>query len=233
MRRAYLSLSIILILAILALGQAEDEDEYVKQGWVLKKSGEPTIYNRERPDSPIKELLMIFYVDAAPIKVFKVLCDLENFKEFMPYTVVSEVLKRTRQNDKEIVYFFTILDLPKPISNRYYTIKLINEPDPNGKKGAYRSAWNLSDDPALDPKPDAPRFKGIVDPKYYNCIKTAKNMGYWLVEPKGDGSKVTYYVYTDPGGVVPAWAANMANSIAAPKLANAVKERVKLPQYER
>lgn len=228
MRRVFFPILIVFILSVSVIGQKQDP--YVEQGWVLKSSGELTIYNRERPDSPIKELLMIFNLDCAPVRAFRVVCDLDNFKDFMPYTVVSEVLKRTQEGNKEIVYFFTILDLPL-VSNRYYTIKLINEPDPDGKKGAYRSAWDLSDDSTLDPKPDAPRFKGIVDPKYYECVKTAKNMGYWLIEPQGSGSKVTYYVYTDPGGAIPGWVANQANSVAAPKLAKAVKERVKLPQY--
>lgn len=228
MRKVSTFFLVVATLSILAL--AQQEDPYVKQGWVLKSSGELTIYNRERADSPIKELLMIFSVDSPPARVYKVICDLANFKDFMPYTVVSEVLNRKEIGNKEIVYFFTILDLPI-VSNRYYTIKLINEPDPDGKVGAFRSAWNLSDDPALDPKPNDPRFKGIVDPKFYDCVKTAKNNGYWLVEPQGGGSKVTYYVYTDPGGAIPAWVANQANSVAAPKLAKAVKERVKLPQY--
>ena len=125
---------------------------------------------------------------------------------------------------------FTILDLPL-VKNRYYTIKLTNEADPDGKEGAFRSAWVLSDDPKLDPKPSDPSLKGVVDPKYYDCVKTKANKGYWLIEPSGSGSKVTYYVYTDPGGAVPAWIANKANSIAAPKLAKAVRERAKLPQY--
>ncbi|HDH97188.1 MAG TPA: hypothetical protein ENF73_05630 [Proteobacteria bacterium] len=213
------------VIPSLALG-----DPYADQGWVLKRSGDITIYNRERAGSNVKELLMIFHVPQPPRVIFNVVRDLEHFKEFMPYTVVSEVLKRENEGDREIVYFFTILDLPL-VKNRYYTIKLTNEADPDGKKGAFRSAWVLSDDPKLDPKPSDPSLKGVVDPKYYDCVKTKANQGYWLIEPSGSGSKVTYYVYTDPGGAVPAWIANKANSIAAPKLAKAVRERAKLPQY--
>ena len=230
MRKVAFVLCVAFLFAAFA---AAGDDPYVKQGWVLKKSGELTIYNRERAGTDVKELLMIFYVDAPPKTVFNVVCDLEHFKDFMPYTVVSEVLKREKVDDKEIVYFFTILDLPL-VKNRYYTIKLINEANPDGKQGAFRSAWRLSDDPKLDPEPDDPRLKGIVDPEYYDCVKTKANQGYWLIEPFGKGkSKVTYYVYTDPGGAIPAWIANKANSIAAPKLAKAVRERVKLPQYSR
>jgi len=226
----YLRTAAVVLVLCLAAFLVAAGDPLTEQGWVLKKSGELTIYNRERAGSDVKELLMIFHAPQPPRAVFNVVCDLEHFKEFMPYTVVSEVLKREEQSDKEVAYFFTILDLPL-VKNRYYTIKLTNEADPDGKEGAFRSAWVLSDDPKLDPEPSDPRLKGVVEPKYHDCVKTKANQGYWLVEPSGSGSKVTYYVYTDPGGAVPAWIANKANSIAAPKLAEAVRKRVKLPQY--
>ena len=211
-------------------------DQYTDQGWSLKseKNG-LKIYNREKAGSSIKELLAITDVDAPSWRVFAVIGDYDSFKDFMPYTKVSKVLEKKPVSDKKTInYFLTALELPL-VANRYYTLQLTDEKDVDGKPGVYRSAWTMSKEPGLDPSWDDPKVKDLFPKGFSNPIKTAINNGYWLIEPTGDGSRshINYYVFTDPGGKIPAWVANQANGTAVPKLMSALRDRLKDPRYDR
>lgn len=53
------------------------------------------------------------------------------------------------------------------------------------------------------------------------------NDGSCLIEPLDDGkrTRLTYMLFTHPGGLVPGFVANLSNTIAIPKLFEAVKKR--------
>ena len=204
-------------------------------GWSLKSDSKGLkIYNREKANSPIKELLALVTIDSPVWRVAAVIGDYDGFKDFMPYTVVS---KRTGHEDqgagKAVNYFFTALDLPL-VSNRYYTLRLIDEWNPDGKAGAFRSKWSRTKEAGKDLSWDDPAVKALFPPNYKEPVKPPINEGYWLLEPADGGTKtrVTYYVFMDPGGKIPPWVANQANSNAIPKLMKAVRERSKDSKYD-
>ena len=225
LRFAFIPALSLLVLAIAVPAFGTDPTE---EGWVLKKQTDNlTIYNREKEGSDIKELLAIGIIDAPPARVFKVVGDYENFKDFMPYTVASHVIKTEPYQGKTRTWWFTRLNLPL-VSDRYYTLVLTD-----GKEGdSYKSEWFMAKDLPPDPAwgdPSIAAYQG----KGSEPVKTRENKGYWLFEPVEGGTKTRahYYVYTDPGGAIPTSIANKANSIAVPKLFNAVRERVKDPKY--
>ncbi len=224
---------LIVIASHTAVGQSQEE--LVSQGWVHKTSKDGIqIYNREKPGSGIKELMAITEVDAPSWRLFAVVGDYDKFKDFMPYTVVSKILKTERIDEKtRVTYWITALDLPL-VSNRYYTLKLVDRMDADGRACVCESRWTLSREKGLDPSWDDPSVRHLFPPNFAEPVKTPVNDGYWLFEPINNGARtrVSYYVYTDPGGMVPEWIANKANLIAVPRLMNALRERVKDPAYD-
>jgi len=65
-------------------------------------------------------------------------------------------------------------------------------------------------------------------PVLKDVVRVRINEGYWLLEPREEGKKTfaTYYVYTSPGGALPNFIANKGNTIAVPKVFEAIKKTV-------
>ena len=85
-------------------------------------------------------------------------------------------------------------------------------------KDSYEIRWGLSDEES------AQQGKGM---------QVTLNRGGWrLVSANASQStKILYYLNTDPGGALPSWVNNMANTIALPKVIEAVRERVQSTSY--
>jgi len=179
-----------------------------------------TIYTRDKPGSDIKEVKAIGTVDSAPHACMNVVEDLGHFKDFMPFTKESKILGR--EGDK-VVFSYQFLSLPL-INNRDYSLRIVDE-TPAAKPGEapayYKSSWT----PANDKGP-APR-DGVV--------RVGINTGHWRFDPLDDGkrTKITYYLFTDPGGMIPSFIANRANTQAIPDMFAAVRKQSKLQRYQK
>ena len=59
------------------------------------------------------------------------------------------------------------------------------------------------------------------------AVRLKVNDGSWTLEPLDGGkrTRATYYLYTDPGGSIPSWIANKANTMALPDLFEAIRKR--------
>jgi hypothetical protein len=56
--------------------------------------------------------------------------------------------------------------------------------------------------------------------------------GSWLLEPETENkTRATYSVYTDTGGLVPAFLANPVSQIGISRLFEAVRKQAKNPKY--
>ena len=181
--------------------------------WNCSTTGDMQICSRAVPGSSIREVLAKAVIAAPSARVFAVISDDSRYPEFMPYVTESEIVK----NEAGEFWVFQQLDLPWPISDRYYTIHLLDDLS-CAAQGAYRLQWNLvRDDPSLR--------KGVGEP-------TLVNVGAWELQPDNTGTStsVTYFIHTDPGGALPAWVINMANNVAVPKIIEAVRQRVQETQ---
>lgn len=188
-------------------------------GWVqAKKTSKVTIYNRTRSGSKVKELKAIGVINAPPWVCKNVVDDVGRFNEFMPYTEVSDVLKR----GKGTVVHYQRIDAPF-VSDRDYTIIGTDRSKrlPDGTI-VYKKTWNGANN--LGPK------------KKSGVVRVEVVEGFWQFEPVDGGkkSKTTYYLYTDPGGALPSFVINAANGRAIPGVFEAVEKKAQNdPRYRK
>jgi hypothetical protein len=165
------------------------------------------VYTREKPGVDVKEVKATGQVDAPPVKVFEVVTDYEHQVGNMPYVQDQAVFTRT---DK-VVTFWAIADFPL-VSRRDWVVKSRLEKNLPG--GVYRAAWDPFEVPDVPPPEDG-------------VIRLKVNTGSWTMEPLDGGKRTmaTYQLLTDPGGRIPKFIANKANTKALPELFARVRKR--------
>ncbi len=183
-------------------------------GWKLAhETKQVAIYVRRRAGSPLKEFKAIGSVDAPTCAVHAVIDDFTNYPDFMPYTVECRLIKRERD---AIVSYQRIS--PKICADRDYTLRVWNKSWPGPGGMVFMSRWAQAND--LGP----PEKEGVVRVKVCD--------GSWLLEPDGPlKTRASYSVYTDSGGMIPAFIANRASQTGISRLFEAVRKQVKDPKY--
>ena len=168
-----------------------------------------TVFTRDKPGSEVKELKALGTIDSPAEAVWKVIRDYAKYKERMPYTEVAEVVA-TEEGGK-VTWFYSRIAAPF-VAKRDYTLKIIDESDWKEGKGFLKSSWVMAPDKGPAPMKDVVRLK--------------TNDGFWLLEPKDGGKRtfVTYYLFTDPGGSIPKFLVNSANSSAVPDVFRAIRK---------
>jgi hypothetical protein len=185
-------------------------------GWKLAKDdGAIQIFKREKKDRPINEVLGKKEIDLPPWVLVNVINDVGNYKEFMPYTLKSKVVKTEGQT----VYSYQFLKLPI-ISNRDYVLTTTNSSSvtSDGKR-TYKMAWNIANE--------------FGPPLPEDTVRVDTNQGYWLFAPRQNGKStlVSYYLYTYPGGNIPIWVANRGNTTIIPKMFNIIAKQGQKKKY--
>lgn len=178
-------------------------------GWQeVAKATALVVYNRARPGSEVREVLAVGTFDATPEHVHRVLDDNAHYQDFMPYTKVSRVLKR----EGTTVWSYERIAAPL-VSERDYTVKITHRQETRAD-GVVVLQHAFSQANA-----DGPR---AVD----GVVRIDVLDGRWELEPIDGGARTraTYWVYTSPGGSVPTFLVNAANTNAVPGLFDAVKK---------
>jgi hypothetical protein len=171
------------------------------------------IYSRLRPGSTLKEFKATDIIDAPTRVVHNVLNDVEGYPHFMPYVAECRILKR----DGNSIYAYQRIS-PKIVSDRDYTLHIEEKSHPTANGTVYSKQWRQTNE--LGPA----ERKGILRVKVCD--------GSWLLEPEAnDKTRATYTVYTDTGGSLPAFIANLAGGIGIRKIFAAVRTQVKDPKY--
>ena len=197
-------------------------------GWILKSSGENyNTYYRKRQGSDTHEVLLVSVADRKPAQVIATITDYRHFPEFMPYVKYTKLVY-TEKKSKDVIisYLFTYLDVPVPlVSSRFYNLRYTDIYNYKGNPEMFRSDWILETG-AHRKLPTDPDIRiHISSPE--DAVETTFNQGYFEVEPAGVPGKtlIIYYVWTNPGGSLPASAVNIANAVALPKLLDAITKR--------
>jgi hypothetical protein len=184
--------------------------EPLATAWVLAAHADAIcVYTHGAENSNIQEIRAEATMAASPARIFSVISDYAHYPDFMPYVKTSDVIKVAA----DASWVFQQLVLPFPVSDRYYTIRLVADKHLAGE-GTYRVNWALAGS-------DVPDRTG-------QGVRLLTNSGYWHLQGVGDGKSthVTYFVHTNPGGALPAWVINIANKESAPSVVKAVRARV-------
>ena len=171
------------------------------------------VYVRDVPDSAVREVKSTSLIPAKPERVFEVLLDLDNYVHFMPYV---EEARRLEKIDEHSFYGYQRLN-PPLVSRRDYTLRYTVSADPENNH--YRLSWDEAPDKGPQP------IRGVV--RLEIC------QGWWSLEADNGGkaTRATYWLYTHPGGSIPAWIANRANTSSLPELHRALRERSLNPNW--
>jgi hypothetical protein len=165
------------------------------------------VHTREKAGAEVKEVKAVGQVDAPPEKVFQAVTDYEHQVGNLPYVQDQAVFSRT---DKEVT-LWAVADFPM-VSRRDWVIK--SKLEKNLPGGVYRASW----EPAV--------VKDVPQPED-GVVRLKVITGSWTLEPIDGGKRTlaTYQLLTDPGGSIPKFIANKANTTALPELFARVRKR--------
>jgi Polyketide cyclase / dehydrase and lipid transport len=180
---------------------------------LVSTSDNVTLYRRPRSGGGHYESKAIGEIAASTKLVFAVIDDTDSYPKFMPYTAESRVVKR--EGDSVLTYQRISAPL---VSDRDYTLRN-RITSSNGEGGtSYRIRWEAENESGPAERP------GIVRVKLCE--------GGWLLEPLGpNATRATYTVYTDSGGVIPAFIKNTGSQIGIRKIFAAIRKQVMDPKY--
>jgi hypothetical protein len=202
-------------ITVKAFGAESSSSVNPNEGWKLTTGSKDDValYSRAHAGSQLKEFKAIGSIDAPTYAVHAVIEDFENYPAFMPYTVECRLIKR----ESDSIVGYQRLS-PKICADRDYTLRVWKKSWAGPDGFTYLSRW----EPANDLGPA--EKKGIVRVKICD--------GGWLLEPDSAiKTRATYSVYTDTGGVIPAFIANRASRVGISKLFEAIRKQVKNPKY--
>ncbi len=184
------------------------------EAWRLASgNGDIAIYSRPHPGSPLNEFKAIGAIDAPTYAVHAVIDDFLNYPKFMPCTTECRLIKR---EDDSIVGYQRLS--PKICADRDYTLRVWKKAWPASDGFVFMSYWTTANELGPSEK------KGIVRVKICN--------GGWLLEPDGaTKTRASYSVYTDAGGMIPAFIANRTSQVGISRLFAAIRKQVKNPKY--
>ena len=203
-----MNLTAVIILAG-ALAAADSAD-----GWEeVNDSDGIKIWVRDVPGARVREVKAETVIPVEPKRISAVLDDLEHYGEFMPYVVETTNVQPLPNGHIE----YQRVD-PPFVDMRDYTLRMIITVDPT--TGVIERAWTEANDKGPPPR------DGVV--------RVAINRGKWTFKPAPGGKTLlNYYLYTDPGGSIPAWIVNKANTTSLPDLFAAVTKRSIDPAWKR
>jgi hypothetical protein len=187
-------------------------------GWErLQEKGGVTIYSRTRVGTGIKEFKGVGLINAPPAMVQTVLDDVADYPQFMPYVVVSRILSQAGSD----VVTYQLLDIPF-VANRDYTVRVDHGTTRNAVGALiYRDSWETDNEAGPAPQP--------------GTVRVRVNEGSLLLEPAGpagDSTQASYEIFTDSGGVIPAFLANHASQVIIPRLFQALRKQILDPKYQ-
>lgn len=201
----------ILLLPLLVLGADEPRWELAAETEGVK------VYGRKRGDGDVREMKAIGLIDAPPADVWKAVRDYDNYTKTMPYVEGGKVLSREGgEHGDKVTLLYSLINTPL-VDRRDYIIRLVDESNWQDGKGFMKVTWTVVND--MDTTVPVPK----------DVVRVRINEGYWLLEPREEGKRTfaTYYVFTSPGGSIPNFIINKANSMAVPAVFTAIKKTVK------
>ncbi|MEY2560139.1 MAG: hypothetical protein QOG51_554 [Verrucomicrobiota bacterium] len=211
MRRSALVIAAFTACAFCANLRAAEPEANASEWKLISNKDGVALYRRQRSAS--NESRAIGEIAAPTAVVHAVISDVESYASFMPYTAECRVLKREGNS----IVAYQRISAPLT-SDRDYTVRIHSSSKPAEGGVSYSSRWEAEN--ALGP----PEKSGVVRVKLCE--------GSWLLEPAGPNvTRATYTIYTDSGGVIPAFIKNTGSQIGIRKMFAAIRKQVRDPKY--
>lgn len=164
--------------------------------WETQRTDPILVKTRARPGSDVKEVWAEGIIAATPIDIQNTITDVDRFPKFMAYMTVSKFVGGTDEDGAR--YTYAKLDLPVIAARDFVHKTYIDRDAARDPQGVFANHWFAVPD-------KIPEVKGVVRLKI--------SEGSWQITPLPDGkSHVVYKLCVDPGGAIPAFAANKANA---------------------
>jgi len=159
--------------------------------WELKKNTDGIkIFTRAIENSKIKAIKVECVLDATLSQLTAVLIDIKNGEDWLYHVSTSYVIKQVSPSE---LYYYSLVEMPWPISNRDFIAHLKVSQDPATKTVSI----------------DAPCIADMV-PLKPKIVRVTDSNGQWVLSSMGkDKIKVVYVLHADPGGSLPAWLINL------------------------
>ena len=202
------------LVSIVCLAPEPAKSASTNDGWkIATERNGVTIYSRPHSGSFLKEFKAVGEIAAPSRAVCEVIEDVDAYPSFMPYMAECRLLRR--ESDSLVSYQRIS---PKVCSDRDFTLRTYKTSWPGIAGFVYSNRWESANPLGPAKKP------GVVRVEF--C------QGAWLLEPNGAAStRATYSVYTDTGGLIPAFIANHFSQSAIGEIFAAVRNQVKQPKY--
>jgi hypothetical protein len=190
------------------------EPEATPGEWKLVSTNDNiALYRRPHPGPGHYESRAIGEIAASTAVVHAVINDSESYTRFMPYTVECRVLKR--DGDSELVYQRISAPL---VSDRDYVLRVRTTAKTVEGGTCYLSRWEAEN--------------GFGPAEKRGVVRVKLCEGGWLLEPSGpNATRATYSLYTDSGGIIPAFIKNTGSQMAIRKIFTAIRNQVRDPKY--
>ena len=212
--RRFLRLLVALIVCYSRATLVAEPDATPGEWKLISTSDNVALYRRSRPGPGHYESKAIGEIAASTAIVHAVIDDAESYSRFMPYTVECRVLNR--EGDSVLTYQRISAPL---VSDRDYTLRVRTTSKAVEGGTSYLSRWKTEN--ALGPA----ERPGIVRVRLCE--------GGWQLEPVGPNlTRATYSIYTDSGGVIPAFIKNAGSQIGIRKIFAAIRKQVRNPKYK-
>ena len=167
------------------------------------------VYSCETSSSPYNAVKAEFEVNGSIDDYISLLLEVSNYQNWKYRVVKSSLIKKV--DDYELIYRMEI-DSPWPVSDRDLVEHLVLTQDPVTKQVR------------LDIKSDAKYI-----PEREGFVRIPKSHSILVVTPfKENLLKVSFYIEADPGGILPAWVANMVSIYGPLETFGKVKEILNL-----
>ena len=159
--------------------------------WALKENSNGIrIFTGDAEKSKFKAVKVEFELDATLSQVVATLMDVKGSEEWLYHTTGNYVVRRVSPSE---LYYYSLVQMPWPVSNRDFIAHLIVSQD-KVTKVVTISAPCVYDMVPLKPK----------------VVRIANSNGKWILSPAANGRvKIVYTLHADPGGILPAWLTNL------------------------
>jgi len=167
-----------------------------------------TVFARQKAGTDLTELMGQGTIDASPQAVMAMVFDYDAYPKTMPYIEACKVL--SRESEGKVLYVYNRVAAPL-VAKRDYVLKVSDASDWQDGRGYLKMAWTSAGGRGPSPAP------GVV--------RVTTSDGYWKLEPRDGGKRTfaTYYLFADPGGSIPRFIVDQANTSAVPDIFRAVR----------